>query len=76
MEGTYIGVALTIALPFAVLGLAGVVQKLGGSAEFSRKLVHILLSNWILLAIAVYRSAWTACIVPVVVIPLNYLSYR
>ena len=76
MEGTYIGVALTIALPFAVLGLAGVVQKLGGSAEFSRKLVHILLSNWILLAIAVYRSAWTACILPVVFIPLNYLSYR
>lgn len=76
MEGTYTGVALTIALPFGVLGLAGVVQRMGGSAELSRKLVHILLSNWILLAIAVYRSAWTACILPAVFIPLNYLSYR
>lgn len=76
MVGTFLGVSLTIALPFGVLGLAAVVQKLGGSAEFSRKIVHILLSNWILLAIAVYRSAWTACILPAVFIPLNYLSYR
>lgn len=76
MEGTFLGVALTAALPFAVLGLAALVQKLGGSGEFSRKLVHILLSNWILLAIAVYRSAWTACILPAVFIPLNYLSCR
>lgn len=76
MEGTFLGVSLTIALPFGVLGLAAVVQKLGGSAEFSRKIVHILLSNWILLAIAVYRNEWTASILPAVFIPLNYLSYR
>lgn len=76
MEGTFLGVTLTVALPFGCLGLATVIQKLGGSAEFSRKLVHILLCNWILLAIEVYRSAWTTCIIPAFFIPLNYLSYR
>lgn len=76
MEGTFIGVVLTVVSPFAVLGLAGGVKKLGGSAEFSRKLVHILLSNWVLLAIAVYHSVWTVCILPAAFIPLNYLSYR
>lgn len=76
MEGSFLGIALTIALPVGVLGLAAIVQKLGGGAEFSRKLVHILLSNWILFAIAVYRSAWTASILPAIFIPLNYLSYR
>lgn len=76
MENTVLGVGLTIIIPFGVLGLASLVRKLGVGDEESRKLVHILLSNWILLAIAVYRSMWGACILPACFIPLNYLSYR
>lgn len=76
MGETALGVVLTIITPFGVLGIAQLARKLGAGAEFSRKLVHILLSNWILLAIAVYDSAWKACILPACFIPLNYLSYR
>jgi len=76
MVNNVIGVALTIITPFGVLGLAAGARKLGVGAEGARKLVHILLSNWILLAIYVYRSAWAACILPAVFIPLNYISYR
>lgn len=76
MEGSVWGVLLTAAMPFAVLGAASLARRLGLSGEGARKMVHILLSNWILLAIAVYRSAWTACILPACFIPLNYLSYR
>ncbi|MCL1848480.1 MAG: DUF92 domain-containing protein [Clostridiales bacterium] len=76
IENTVLGVALTAVVPFGVLGLASVARKLGAGAEGSRKLVHILLSNWILLALAVYNSAWAACILPACFIPLNYLSCR
>lgn len=76
MEKQIFGAALTAVLPFAVLGLAAAARKWGAGAETSRKLVHILLSNWILLALAVYRSAWTACILPACFILLNYISYR
>lgn len=71
-----LGAALTAALPFAALGLAAAARKWGAGAEASRKLVHILLSNWILLALAVYRSAWSACILPACFIVLNTISYR
>ncbi|MCL1969728.1 MAG: DUF92 domain-containing protein [Bacteroidetes bacterium] len=76
MGETVFGIVLTIVVPFGVLGLASIARKLGIGAETSRKLVHILLSNWILLAIAVYRSVWAVCILPACFIPLNYLSYR
>jgi uncharacterized protein (TIGR00297 family) len=76
MGNTILGVGLTIITPFAVLGLATIVRKFGIGTEGSRKLVHILLSNWILLALAVYRSTWAVCILPACFILLNYLSYR
>lgn len=76
MEKQIFGVGLTAVLPFAVLGLAAAARKWGAGAETSRKLVHILLSNWILLALAVYHSAWTACVLPACFILLNYISYR
>ena len=73
---TILGVALTFVAPFGVIGLATIARKHGLSAEVSRKLAHILLSNWILLALAVYHSAWAAIIAPACFIVLNYLSYR
>jgi len=56
MENTVLGIALTALAPFGALGLAQLARKLGASAEFSRKLVHILLSNWILLALPAPRG--------------------
>ncbi len=76
MNEIILGVILTIVFPFAVLGFATISRKFGASIEFSRKLVHILLSNWILLAINVYENSWYICILPAIFIPLNYLSCR
>ena len=75
MAYTILGIILTFITPFGVIGLASVMRKLGAEAEVSRKLTHILLSNWILLALAVYRSAW-ACVAPACFVVLNYISYR
>lgn len=76
MNEIILGVILTIIFPFAVLGFATISRKIGASIELSRKLVHILLSNWILLAINVYQNSWYICILPAIFIPLNYLSCR
>jgi len=70
------GIALTAVTPFAALALAQLAKRLGAGAEGSRKLAHILLSNWILLANAVYGGSWAICALPAAFIPLNYLSYR
>lgn len=75
MLNTVWGVALTVIVPFGVVGIASVIRKFGAEAEVSRKLVHILLSNWILLALEVYDDAW-ACVVPACFVVLNYLSCR
>jgi uncharacterized protein (TIGR00297 family) len=76
MANSVWGIALTVAAPFGAIGLASVARRFGVGAEASRKLVHILLSNWILLALAVYRSAWAVCIIPACFVILNYISYR
>ena len=75
MEETVFGVILTIIMPFAVLIIATAVRKLGVSGEGARKLVHILLSNWILLALAVYHNA-LACLMPACFVILNIISYK
>ena len=69
-------VSASLLLAMCPVGLAAAARKWGAGAETSRKLVHILLSNWILLALAVYHSAWTACVLPACFILLNYISYR
>jgi len=70
------GVALTYLAPFGVIAAAAALRKLGAAAETSRKFAHILLSHWILLALAVYQSPWIAAIAPASFILINYLTYR
>jgi len=59
-----------------VLGMAGFAKKLGWSSETCRKFVHIMVSNWIILALFVIEQTWAVLIVPASFVVLNYLSYR
>ena len=69
-----IGVIGSITMPFAIMALASILSKLGATAETSRKVVHILVSNWIIIAFAVYRSPWTASLIPAFFVVFNYFS--
>ena len=75
MTNNIFGIVLTFIMPFGVIALSTLVKKLGAQAETSRKFAHILLSNWILLAMMVYDSAWVA-VAPACFIVLNYIDHR
>ncbi|MCL2578776.1 MAG: DUF92 domain-containing protein [Oscillospiraceae bacterium] len=71
-----LGIGLSFALVFAILGLAGFLKNRGVGGEVCRKMVHILLGNWIILAVLFFRSLHLVLIVPGCFVALNYLSYR
>ena len=70
-----LGVGISFAAIFAMLGIAALLKKRGVSSEACRKFVHIMVSNWIILAVLVFESTWFAIIVPTCFVVLNYLSY-
>lgn len=70
------GILLTIFLPCCVIGLAIFIKNFVKNPEIPRKLIHILLSNWILLAINVFDNIWSIAIWPALFIPINYISYK
>ncbi len=71
-----IGIALSFAAVFAVLGGVALLKQRGLGDEPARKLVHILLSNWILLALVLFTETWAVSIPPACFVILNYISYR
>ena len=76
MARELIGVGLSFVVIFMVLGVAAFAKKQGWALETCRKLVHILVSNWIILALFVIEQTWAVLIVPASFVVLNYLSYR
>lgn len=71
-----VGIVLSFVAVFAVLGVTALLKKKGMGDEGARKLVHILLSNWILLALALFTETWAVCVAPACFVILNYISYR
>lgn len=62
---------------FAVIGMSALLRKLGFLGdEGSRKLIHIGVGNWIILAYVLFDNVLIALIGPASFIVLNYLSYR
>lgn len=62
---------------FSVIILASVLQKVFGlTNNFSRKVVHIGVGNWVIVALFFFDNLWYALIPPASFILLNYLSYR
>lgn len=67
---------LGFALVLAIIGLAtGLERALGLSKEDTRKLVHVGVGHWILLAPFIDDLRW-ALVAPVAFIGLNWLSHR
>ncbi|MBN2008330.1 hypothetical protein JW960_03170 [candidate division KSB1 bacterium] len=71
------GILLSFAFVFLLILCATIVQKmLKLSSEFSRKIIHIAVGNWVLLAYYFFSNWLMASIVPAAFIVINYLSYR
>lgn len=77
MDRNLLGVIVGFAFVFLMIFIATVAQKIFKlSNEFSRKIVHITVGNWIFLALYYFTKWEYAIIGPVVFIFLNYLSYK
>lgn len=71
------GACLSLLYIALVMGAAALLQKRGAlQAEGSRKFIHILLSNWWLIALVVYDNPWWAAAVPALFVAVNALSWR
>lgn len=68
---------LSFGLIFIIIGIASLLLTLKlVSAEISRKIIHIGVSNWWLLAMFTMEHTLIALIGPVSFIIINYISYR
>jgi phytol kinase len=73
----YIGILISYIYVFAIIGSATFLQKKNFlSNEGSRKFIHILLSNWWILAMVLFKSNIAASIGPFTFVIINYLSYK
>lgn len=61
---------------FLVLALAEIVGRKIKNKQISRKIIHILCGNWIVIAFTCFDSLWAAVIPPISFIFINYMSYR
>lgn len=72
-----IGIGVSIGFVLLVIGLATLLEKMGKlSGEGSRKFIHVLVSNWWLIAMAFFDTALWASVVPLLFIVVNYISYK
>jgi len=76
MSPTY-ALVVSYLFVFSVIILATVLQKvLKLSNNFSRKLIHVGVGNWVVVAVFLFDNLWPVIIPPATFILLNYLSYR
>ena len=77
MSRDIIGLILSFAFVFLMIFLATLIQKLFElSNEFSRKIIHITVGNWIFIALYYFEDWYIAIIGPVAFILINFLSYK
>ncbi len=71
------GILLSFVFVFLILAIATIIQKrFRLTPEFSRKIIHIVVGNWVLFAYYFFSGWEMAVIVPASFIVINYLSYR
>ena len=68
------GIVVSIIYIGVVIASAKVFEKAG--KEASRKFIHIMLSNWWIIAMIFFKDAIVASILPALFIVINYLSYK
>jgi len=72
-----IGLILSFVFIFTVIGFSALLMRTGlVTPSVSRKIIHIGVSNWWILAMFTMQNVWIAAIGPFVFIVLNYASYR
>ena len=68
------GLAVSIIFIGIILGSAKLFEKAG--REASRKFIHIMLSNWWIIAMIFFDNAWAAAFMPAIFVIINYASYK
>ncbi len=77
MSKNVIGLILSFAFVFFMIFLATLIQKLFKlNNDFSRKIIHIAVGNWIFFALYYFEDWYIAIIGPVAFILINFLSYK
>jgi len=72
-----LGIIATFVFVFLVIGIAELLRKrFNLSSDFTRKVIHVGVGNWIFLWPFTFQYWYTVCIPPAVFIALNYVSYR
>lgn len=72
-----VGILVSLAFVFLAIGLSTLLTKFNIlKDEGSRKFIHIVVSNWWIIAIMFFRSPIYASIVPLLFIIVNYISYK
>lgn len=70
------GLFLSLLYIFIIIGLATLVARFSrGASETSRKLVHILVGNWVFLT-PLFHDLWAVVLIPFTFIIINSLSLR
>jgi phytol kinase len=73
----WVALAVSYAAVFAVVGTAGVLgRKEKISGEAARKVIHIGVSNWIILAFFTFHDWYFAIIGPLSFIVINFVSWK
>ncbi len=77
MNKDVLGLILSFAFVFLMIFIATLIQKLLKlSNDFSRKIIHIAVGNWIFIALYYFQDWYIAIIGPVAFILINFLSYK
>jgi phytol kinase len=75
--GDFGGIVVTIVFVFIVIGFAELMRRhLSLSANFTRKVVHVGVGNWIFLWPFAFDNWYAILIPPALFVVLNYVSYR
>ena len=69
-----IGVIISVLFIVIVMAAASMFEKAG--KEATRKFIHIMVSNWWIIAMIFFDNALYVAIVPALFVIVNYLSYK
>ncbi len=69
-----LGILVSIIFIAVIMISARLFEKSG--KEASRKYIHIMLSNWWIIAMIFFDNMWSAAILPAIFVIINYLSYK
>lgn len=69
-----IGIFISLLFVGIIIVSAKIFEKFG--KEATRKYIHIMLSNWWIIAMIFFDNMWYAATVPAIFVVVNYISYK